>query len=339
MHSLYIMAPGTHLRKDGQTLKIMKGDQLVETIPADNLEHLALAGRTSISGAVLDFLIRKRIDTVFMTLEGRFRARLLLDEAGHVALRQKQYIQLAKRSYALRTAAAIVSEKLENQARLLFRRASRSGNGLLRELGTQIRALRKRLATVEKLDEIRGIEGYGSRLFFSGFGMLIVNDQFRFSGRNRRPPKDPVNGMLSFVYTLFTNEVVNALKSCGLDPYLGALHEVAPGRPSLACDLVEEWRVFAERLVLTLINRKVVNPNDFVYRQGKNLPSGQLPVEMKPAMLKALIASYHRQLDTKLVYPPTGQKTTVRWIIHSQCRRFGEAIKEGDIYRPFRVPR
>jgi CRISPR-associated protein Cas1 len=339
MRSLYIMTPGSSLHKDGRTLKIKQNGELVQTIPADNLEHLALAGRCSISGQVLDFLINQRIDTIFMTLEGRFRGRLLLDESGHVALRRQQYLSLDDGEFARRQAVAIVGRKLENQARLLLQRTEKDSAEVLRGLGAQIKALRKRLAEVDSLDKIRGVEGYGSRLFFSGFGLLIKNERFRFTGRNRRPPRDPVNGMLSFVYTLLTNEVNNGLKSCGLDPYLGALHEIAPGRPSLACDLVEEWRAFGERLVLTLINRQVVRPEDFVYRKEGQRADGQLPVEMKPAMLRALISSYHRLLETVYHYPATGQQTRLRWIIHGQCRRFAEALEKKTVYDPFPLPR
>lgn len=339
MRSLYIMEQGAYLRKDGETLRIERDGQVLETIPASGLTHLALAGRASLSGAVLDFLIRKKIDTVFMTIDGRFRARLLLDEAGHVALRQQQYIRLADKAYGLRIASAIVAEKLENQVRLLLRRATQLKIPELRATAAQIKALKVRLGQVKNTDEVRGVEGYGTRLFYGAFGLLIRNAKFRFIGRNRRPPKDPVNGMLSFTYMMFTNEVVNGLKSCGLDPYLGTLHEIAPGRPSLACDLVEEWRIFAERLVLALINRQAVAPEDFVYRSAKETGEGGLPVEMKPAMARALIAAYQKQLNAQLHYPPTGQETTVRWIIHSQCRRFAECLHEGKVYQPFSVPR
>lgn len=339
MDSLYVLESGSYIRKEGESLRIVRDGVVVDTIPAANLSRLTLAGRSSISGAVLDFLIQKRIDTVFMTLDGRFRARLLLDEAGHVGLRQQQYLRLAEPAYSLKTASSIVGEKLENQARLLFRRAGQFNISELRNAAVQIKALKERVKKVENLDELRGVEGYGSRLFYGVFGLLIRNDKFSFSGRNRRPPRDPVNGMLSFVYTLFTNEVLNGLKSCGLDPYLGSLHEIASGRPSLACDLVEEWRVVAERLVLALINRKVVSPEDFVYRKKKELKGGGLPVEMKPAIAKALIASYHMQLKAQMNYPPTGQQTSMRWIIHSQCRRFAESVQNNEIYKPFLLPR
>ena len=171
------------------------------------------------------------------------------------------------------------------------------------------------------------------------FGFLLKGDGFSFTGRNRRPPRDPVNALLSFVYTLFTNEILNGIKRAGLDPYLGALHEIAPGRPSLACDLVEEWRIFGERLVLTLINRKVVKPDDFIYNPAGN-ENGERPVQMKPAVSRALIHAYYRQLEQSMFYPHTGQQTALRWIMHSQCRRLAESLEpDGVRYQPFSVNR
>ncbi len=339
MDSLYVLEPGSFIKKDGDCLKIINKKTVLDTIPASGLQQLTLAGRTSLSGPVLDFLINNRIDTVFLTPGGRFRARLLLDEPGHVALRQCQYLRLADPQFRLDLARRIVRGKLENQARMLLRRGSRYNIDALRTVGVQIKALQQRLATAEDTDQVRGIEGYGARLYYSVFGLLLKGEGFVFTGRNRRPPRDPVNAMLSFVYTLFTNEILNGIKRTGLDPYLGALHEVAPGRPSLACDLVEEWRVFGERLVLTLINRRVVRPADFITDAAAGA-DGDLPVRMKPAVSRALIAAYYRQLEQSMLYPHSGDKTALRWIMHSQCRRMAESLQtEGVNYRPFSISR
>ncbi|WP_457573880.1 CRISPR-associated endonuclease Cas1 [Desulfolithobacter sp.] len=338
MDALYILEPGSYLRKDGDCLKILRDNTVLDTIPASGLRQLTLGGRVSLSGPVLDFLIKNRIDTVFMTPEGRFRARLLLDEPGHVELRQQQYLRLADTRFKRDTAREIVRGKLENQARLLLRRGSRNSIAEVRTAAIQIKALEQKLDSADDVEQIRGIEGYGARLFYSVFGLMLRSD-FSFTGRNRRPPRDPINALLSFVYTLFTNEVQNGIKRTGLDPYLGALHEIAPGRPSLACDLVEEWRIFGERLVLTLVNRRVVKPEDFICNQPG--PDGRkIPVRMKPAVCRALIAAYHRQLEQVLFYPYTGQDTRLRWIIHSQCRRFAESLaKDGTIYKPYDILR
>jgi CRISPR-associated protein Cas1 len=333
MDSLYILESGSYIKKDGDCLKIMRDRTVLDTIPASGLKQLTLAGRSSLSGPVLDFLIKNRIDTVFLTPGGRFRARLLLDEPGHVALRQQQYLRLGDDKFRLDLARRIVRGKLGNQAGLLLRRATTLGKAELRSVGVQIKALGKKVDRAEDVDEVRGIEGYGARLFYSVFGMLLIGEGFSFTGRNRRPPRDPINALLSFVYTMFTNEVLNGIKRAGLDPYLGALHEIAHGRPSLACDLVEEWRVFAERLVLTLVNRRVVRPGDFVRQKGEEEGYSVL---MKPAVSRALIAAYYRQLNQSMHYPHTGEKTSLRWIMHSQCRRLAESLQpDGAPYKPF----
>ncbi len=337
MDSLYIVEQGCYLRKDGDSLKIMKGKKVVQTIPATGLKRLVISGWNSLTGAVLDFLIRNQVDTVFMTPTGRFRARLLLDDTGHVELRQKQYVRLSDNTFKVQTAKAVVAGKLENHIRLLRRRAVQRNIPELASVALQIRALSRQLEKEDDLERIRGLEGYGARLLYGVLGTLISNDRFVFSGRNRRPPRDPVNALLSFVYTLFTNEVQNALKVAGLDPYLGALHEPGRGRPSLACDLVEEWRAWAERMVLTLINRKVLVPEDFVFR--KALKSGDRPVEMKPAVSRALIAAYEKQMEHRVFYPAVDEVTSIRMIIHGQARLFARSLNDGaEIYRPFLMP-
>ncbi len=339
MDSLFIIEPGCYIRKDGNSLKIMRGKTVLDTVPASGLKQLTLAGSPSLSGPVLDFLIKNNIDTVFLTRTGRFRARLLLDEPGHVALRQQQYLRLADTDFKLDLARRIVKGKLENQSRLLIRRSRQYHVEQLGITGIQIRSLQTKLSGAKDADQIRGIEGYGARLFYSVFALLLREDDFTFSGRNRRPPKDPVNALLSFVYTLFTNEILNGIKRAGLDPYLGALHEIAHGRPSLACDLVEEWRVWGERLVLMLINRRMITPDDFIYDSSAE-KCGELPVRMKPRVCRALISAWYKQLDKAILYPFTGQRTALRWIMHSQCRRLAESLQDDAAgYQPFPLPR
>lgn len=343
MESLYVLEPGSFIRKDGEALKIVKEGSTVADIPARGLKRLTLVGYVSLSGAVLDFLIHHRIETVFMTPTGRFRARLMLDEHPHVARRQAQYARLAEKTFVLEAARRIVAAKLENQVRHLRRRARDHGIGELEKIALRIHGLQRTLRATHDLEVVRGIEGYGTRLYFEAFPFLLRNDLFSFPGRKRRPPTDPVNAMLSFVYTLLTNEVLGAIKAAGLDPYLGSLHEVAPGRPSLACDLVEEWRVLGDRLVLSLINRRYVTPEDFVVR-SRSLPEGEpdrvRSVEMKPAALQALIASYERQMQARVKTEATGDERQFRWIIHEQVRRFARFLEEPEAaYEPFCIGR
>ncbi|MEW6221290.1 MAG: CRISPR-associated endonuclease Cas1 [Thermodesulfobacteriota bacterium] len=343
MERIYVIEPGSGLRKDGDALRVVRpgGEDLL--IPAEGLERLTLMGRASLSGAVLDFLIQKRVETVFLTGTGRFRARLLLDEAGHVARRQAQYQRLSQPDFQVKAAQVLVAGKLENQVRFLLGRARRGAAAEVRPLALQIRALALRVAGERQLDALRGLEGAAARLYYQAFALLLTHPELRFAGRNRRPPRDPVNAMLSFAYTLFTNEVLSAVRTAGLDPYLGALHEVAPGRPSLACDLVEEWRVFADRLVLTLCNRRMVGPEDFVCRPPEAAGEGDeedqgtaRPVSMKPAVCRALIHAYEGFMQSAL--PGPQGDTVVRWLVHGQVQAFGRWLTDdSQPYPPYRI--
>ena len=344
MDAVYVIEPGSYLRREGQSLKIMKDRRMLEQIPAKGLKRLTLIGYVSMSGGVLDFLIANRVETVFITPTGRFRARLALDEHAHVALRKAQYLRLNEPVFALKTARLIVGGKAGNMIRFLLLRARQYDNEELKMAAVKLKGLASVLNTVEGLDALRGMEGAGARIYFNVFSLLIKNNQFSFKGRNRRPPLDPVNAMLSFIYTLLTNEVLSAIKSCGLDPYLGSLHEISYGRPSLACDLVEEYRSFlADRMVLGLINRKMISPNDFIYRE--NTPreftdeaemKNKRPIEMKPAIIRALIRAYEEMMTRSISHPGTGKKLTYRFLLLQQARDFASYLKEeqGD-YKPF----
>ena len=320
---LYVLEPGSYMRVSGDVLVVEKQGETIRQIPAKGLERLTLIGRCSMTGAVLDFLIERSIDTVFMTLGGRFRARLLLDGAGHVRLRQLQYKRLGDKAFCLKTAKGIVCNKIRNQHELILKKAYREKSRELRSLVVQLKALRKRAQRAASLDEIRGIEGAAARVFYQGFGLLIKNREFSFSGRNKRPPLDPVNALLSFVYTLFTNEVLNAIKACGLDPYLGALHEPLSGRPSLACDMVEEWRATAENFVLTIINKKMVTQADFV-KTGKK----ERPIEMVPSFMRALIKAYEKKMSKQV--PFQDNRLELRWVIHQRIRDFIKYLEDDE---------
>jgi CRISPR-associated protein Cas1 len=344
MESVYVLEPGSYLRREGLSLKVVKDGEVVETIPADGLKRLMLVGRISLSGAVLDFLIQNRVETVFVTPTGRFRARLVPDEHKHVALRKAQYLRLSEGAFALRTAAVIVRGKAANMGRMLLLRGRDYGVEALRIAAARMQPMAHTAEKAESLEVLRGAEGAAARIYYSAFPHLIRNPQFTFTGRSKRPPLDPVNALLSFAYTLVTNEVLSAVKAVGLDPYLGALHEESYGRPSLACDLVEEYRCFmADRLVLGLINRRVIGPEDFVYRP---IPPAEFtdeeemrqrrPVEMKPAVSRAFIAAYEEMMSRSIQYPPLGKKLTYRWLIMSQVRLFAAFLQDPTReYEPF----
>jgi CRISPR-associated protein Cas1 len=344
MDKVYILEPGSYLRREGVSLKVVKEGKTIQDIPAEGLKRLILVGYVSLSGGVLDFLIRQRIETVFITPTGRYRARLAVDEHRHVSLRIAQYRKLSEDQFALKTAIIIVSGKIDNMYRLLLLRARQYQDGDLRNAAARLAVLKASSLKSDNMDLLRGLEGAATRIYYGAFRRFIKNESFVFNGRSKRPPLDPVNAMLSFVYTLLTNEVLSAIKTAGLDPYLGSLHEISYGRPSLACDLVEEYRCFlGDRLVLGLINRKAVTPDDFVIR--KNTPveftdetemKSRRPVEMKPAISRAFISAYEQMMSRRVLYPPQGKEIEYRRVILNQVRQFAQYLENPDKpYAPF----
>jgi len=344
METIYVLEIGTYLRREGSSLKVVKGNTVIEEIPVEGLKKLTLIGYVSLSAGVLDFLIQNRVETVFMTPTGRFRARLAVDEHRHVALRKAQYLLLSNEEFALKTARLLVQGKIGNMTRFLLLRARQYKSEALRLGAVKLKTMGAAVAGVRDLDKLRGLEGNASRTYFQLFGSLIRNSPFEFKGRNRRPPLDPVNALLSFVYTMLTNEVLSAINACGLDPYFGSLHEISYGRPSLACDLVEEYRTFlGDRLVLGLINKRAVSPSDFVYR--KNAPANfvdekemqeKRPVEMKPAINRAFVSSYEGMMNRRVSYGKPKGKTSCGLLILHQVRAFAKYLEDPSRgYQPF----
>jgi CRISPR-associated protein Cas1 len=344
MERFYVLEAGTTLRKSGEHLVVTRGGDQVAQIPLEGLQQLTLLGYSSLTGAVLDTLIRHRIETVLLSPRGRFRGRLMVDEHKHVQRRQAQYLRLSEAPTALAVARSIVQGKLRNSARFLALRGAQYDDPELQRAAVRIKALIHMIPQAADLDVLRGIEGHGASIYYRAFPRLIRVDGFPFTTRSRRPPLDPVNALLSFVYTLLTLEVLTAVKTVGLDPYFGALHAVDYGRPSLACDLVEEWRAFlGDRLVLSLINRQILSPDDFILRSVTDTDAvdeedlkRKRPVEMKPKICRAFIETYEKWMASTATFPGEEQKSDYRGFIRHQVRRFNEyLLSEREQYEPF----
>lgn len=344
MERFYILESNTQLRKSGENLILMKGDQKIAEVPLEGLQQLTLLGYASLTGAVLDTLIRHRVETVLLSPQGRFRGRLMVDEHKHVQRRRAQYIRLSDGALALDTAKSIVRGKLQNTSRFLALRGAQYQDAELMDTAARLKAYIHMVDGAKDLDALRGIEGQGARLYFKVFGRFLKVAGFTFGGRTRRPPLDPLNALLSFTYTLLTLEVLTAIKIVGLDPYLGALHDIEYGRPSLACDLVEEWRAFmGDRLVLTLVNRQVVRPDDFVTRSVAHTDAvdeedlkSKRPVEMKPKISQAFIQAYEKWMTSQRVSLDKGYTTDYRGMIRYQVRLFCKyLLGEVEVYQPF----
>lgn len=344
MQRVYVLEDGAYLRKNGDNLVLTKDKAVLEEMPITELRHLVLVGYTSLSGSVLQVLMKHRVETVFLDSRWRFQGRLNLDEHKHVQRRTNQYMRLHDQEFVLQTARTLVQAKLNNMSRMLQIRNKRIQSEDIRCRAAAIRAISSELDNVQDISIVRGAEGHGSKLYFQAFSHMITNQEFSFPGRNRRPPKDPVNALLSFVYTLLTNEVLTAIKTVGLDPYLGALHVIDYGRPSLACDLVEEWRSFlGDRLILGLINKGSIRAKDFVLKDTsytdfvdeKDLRNKR-PVEMKPDLCRTFLQAYEKWMQQRHEDKNSGQNLTYRERILQQVRKFEAALgNRQESYTPF----
>jgi CRISPR-associated protein Cas1 len=336
MKTVYVTEQGATLRRDGPVLQVWTGKQRRAELLVHDLDQLVVMGNIMVTPAVLDFLIAEQVDTVFMSIHGRFRGRLMHAHSKNVRLRLAQYKQLDDPAFALSAAKWIVCGKILNARAYLLKAARRAGGSEpLVQAAARLEAMAERVDEMDNLDQVRGCEGRASAVFFGVFGALIKNTDFSFADRNRRPPMDPVNVLLSLGYTLLANSVETAVQIVGLDPYLGALHEVAYGRPSLVCDLMEEFRsVIVEPMVVACINQRSFSPDDF-----ESEGEGQ-PVRFKRPALRWFVELYERRIRGQILYPPRNQRLTYRQVIEEQVRRFARLLLgTEEQYEPFLIYR
>eukprot|EP00456_Euglypha_rotunda_P036268 TRINITY_DN27864_c0_g1_i10.p1 TRINITY_DN27864_c0_g1~~TRINITY_DN27864_c0_g1_i10.p1 ORF type:complete len:304 (-),score=31.39 TRINITY_DN27864_c0_g1_i10:11-922(-) len=273
LNTLYVTTEGAWLRKDGANIVMEVEQQERARVPAHMLESLVCFGRVLVSPPLLGYCAEQGISVCFLSENGRFLARVEGPVSGNVLLRKEQY----RRSDEAVGCAAIVRNlligKLYNQRVVLSRALRDHGSALspedLAALGhanQRLERIAQKMLLEPDSNILRGLEGEAAQAYFGVFDYLIrvPEPTLRFNGRNRRPPRDAVNALLSFFYTLLTHDCRSALETVGLDPAVGFLHRDRPGRPSLALDLMEEFRAFlADRLTLSMINRRQLSTRDF----------------------------------------------------------------------------
>ena len=272
---LYITTPQAYLSLDGETVVVKKEKKQSTRLPLHNLEAIVCFNYQGVSPALMGACVERNIGLSFLRPSGRFLARVTGRVKGNLLLRKKQYRLAQDENTTVSVAASCLSAKIFN-SRQVVNRAIRDHNLLVDVSALQASSnfLKQTLLAIQSadnLDTLRGLEGSAAKQYFGIFDKLILHQkqEFSFRGRNRRPPRDNVNALLSFLYTLLTYEMSSALETVGLDPQVGFLHADRPGRPSLALDLIEELRpVLADRLVLTLINRKQVKGSGFVSKES-----------------------------------------------------------------------
>ncbi len=260
---VYVKTQGARIIKEGRHLLVKKGDGIYNTLFTYKLKQLLLFGNIEITHNALLQLMRKNIDTVFLTRYGRYLGRLASPESKNVFLHKRQYHLLDDSVFGLRVVQAIVAGKISNMATLLMRIKRSRKKPEAGHKARQIQDLIAKLANAKNIDSARGYEGRASAFYFEGFRNGFV-ENIGFFKRVRRPPTDPVNSVLSLLYTFLMNRVYAAVRIAGLDPYPGFLHTIDYGRYSLVLDLMEEFRtIIADTLTLSLFNLKILQKEDF----------------------------------------------------------------------------
>lgn len=336
LNTLYVSSQGAYLRKEGETIVVEKEQTKALQLPAHTIGSIVCFGNVLCSPFLLGFCAEKGIGVSFLSENGKFMAAIRGPVSGNVLLRRQQY-RLADDEEATRKIAAnIVSGKLAN-CRVVMNRAVRDhGEAIdgasIKSASLSIDRLIDKLAEAPDGDTVRGIEGMAAAEYFGVFNNFIVDQKegFIFNERNRRPPLDPVNALLSFVYTLLAHDVRSALETVGLDPAVGFLHRDRPGRAGLALDLMEEFRpVIADRIVLSLINRRQVDAKGFTRAENG-------AVVMDDTTRKAVLVEYQNRKQEEIEHPYIGEKVPIGLLFFVQANLMARFIR-GDIdgYPPF----
>ncbi len=351
MRTISVVEQGARVCAKRNFFIVEREGKELRRIRAHEIGQLLLFGNILFTPGALALAARKKIDVVFLTQHGNFRARLLTRESKNIILRGQQWERAQQPQFAARMAARFIKGKLVNQRHLLLRAQRQLKHPELADALGRLRLIIRDLERADQVETLRGLEGAGTAIYFQQFGKLIKNPAFSFSGRNRRPPRDPVNAALSFGYKLLQTTIENIVLQCGLDLFRGFLHQPHYGHPALALDLMEEFRPMVDQLVLRLINRRQLGPADF-HNPDSPSPEALLnapepppfpsddkqppPVHLSQTGRKIFVAAFHQKLRTTMINPNTGQRRTLRDIIQDQCYLLAQAIEEGwEHYEPF----
>lgn len=334
-NSLYITKQGAYLHKERETLVIEIEQEKAMQVPIHAIQAIYCFGNVMVSPFLIGFCGENSVHLAFFTQYGRFLGRMQGKQTGNVLLRKAQYKQAE--IDAVNIARNMIAAKISNSRSVLYRHLRNHGeNTRVKQAIVQISSAFNRLQNTDSLNSIRGIEGEVAAFYFGVFNELIlpkVESEFIFSKRSRRPPLDRTNALLSFLYSIIGNDISSALQGVGLDPQVGFLHQDRPGRDSLAQDMLEEFRAwYADRLVLSLINRKQIKANDFIVEA-----SGAVKLK-DDARKEVLVALQNKKQDT-IKHPYLNEEVQIGLLPHVQAMLLARHLR-GDLaeYPPF-VPR
>lgn len=336
LNTLYVTLPDSYLACDGENVLVKINGEIKFRVPVHNLEGIICFGYAGASPGLMELCCEKGVTISFLSQYGKFIGRVTGRISGNVLLRRTQYRWSDDEDISLRLAKRFVSAKVIN-SRSVLHRAIRDHSDVVDTVSlnrsiNEISSYANKINDSNDMDILRGIEGLSAGSYFSSINQLILNQkqEFNFNGRNRRPPLDRVNALLSFLYTLLSHETAAALESVGLDPQVGFLHADRPGRLSLALDLMEELRPhFADRLAITLINRNQITADGFSIKENG-------AVIMDDKTRKEVLLAWQKRKQEEIVHPFLEEKIQLGLVPYVQAMLLSRHLR-GDIddYPPF----
>lgn len=337
LNTLYIMTEGSYLRLERETLVVMVDKEKRMQVPLHHLGSIVCIGRVSMSSGLMARNAEDGRTVVWLNHYGRFQARVEGGVNGNILLRQAQFRCADNKEKTLLLAKAFIAGKLRNSRHVLQRSARDSKDDVnkksLKRAAKSLAINLRNLEYAESHDSIRGFEGDAARVYFEQFNSMIkpkMRDDFRFTKRSRRPPKDAINALISFLYSILLNDCRSALETVGLDSQLGFLHTVRPGRHALALDLLEEFRaVLGDRLAMTLINRGQIRLKDFDFREGGS-------VLLNDTGRKTLLVAYQERKKETLNHPLLDQNVEIGLLPLIQARMLARFLRNDiEAYIPY----
>lgn len=336
LNTLYITTPDSYLALDGGNVSVLIDHDVKGKVPLLNLESIVTFGRSGASPALMKECMNNDIAISFMSPNGHLMGRVIGTTRGNVVLRKKQYHISDDPYNSCLIARNFIIGKLYNQRWQLERMTRDHGLVVdvkqLKDVSNQLKMVVTDLGSITDLDTLRGVEGNMATKYYSVFDQMIIQqkDDFYFNNRNRRPPRDRVNALLSFAYTLLAHDMAAALETVGLDSYVGFMHQDRPGRMSLALDMMEEFRgVYADRFVLKLINKKLIRANNFIVKENG-------AVLLKDDARKAFLNEWQIHKQETIVHPYLDEKVTWGLVPYCQSMLLARYLR-GDLdeYPPF----
>lgn len=333
LNTLYVTRQKSYLHKERETIVIKQEGEKLAQFPAITITNILCFGQVSVSPFLMGYCGEQGIGLAFYSEYGKFLARVQGPQTGNVLLRRAQYRWADNDEKALSIARLMVAAKIANGRSVLMREIRNHGeNVTLSAAVSRLATSLRRAKQARSVGEAMGIEGDAANIYFGVFNQLLRDSDFRFNGRVRRPPTDPVNALLSYSYTLITHECASALQGVGLDPYVGFLHQDRPGRLSLALDLLEEFRAaWADRFVLTLINRKQIQQKDFITEA-----SGA--VRLEDDARKRVLTAWQERKQSEVNHPYLEEKVAMGLLPHCQSMLLARHIRgDTEYYPPYLV--